>query len=31
MIDLLIPFVVGLHIGVMLGITLECLRRRGDE
>ena len=30
MIDLLIPFVVGLHIGVMLGITLECLRRRDD-
>jgi len=30
MIDLLIPFAVGLHIGVLLGIALECLRRRDD-
>ena len=30
MIDLLIHFVVGLHIGVLLGIALECLRRRDD-
>lgn len=31
MIDLLMPFVMGLHIGFILGIIRECLRRRGDE